>query len=186
MTSQKNTKQNNTLYITSDQHFYHSKIIEYCKRPFKSVEEMNSKILENYNNIIKKDDIVIHLGDLSATVKTHIEEFKEILKSLNGKKILLRGNHDHLPDQFYLDCGFEVVGDHMIVGDYFFSHYPLYKKSKWCTEPEKRLIKLYENSNCTKIIHGHTHNNVLKWDDNKFRINACVEMNNYNPVKITL
>jgi calcineurin-like phosphoesterase family protein len=147
---------------------------------------MNEKIIQNYNNIISPDDIVIHLGDLSATVKPHLAEFKEILQSLNGKKILLRGNHDHLPDNFYLDAGFEVIGDHMIVGDYFFSHYPLYKKSKYCTPEEKRLIKIYEKSGCTKIIHGHTHNNVTKWDDDKFRINACVEMTNYKPLKIVL
>jgi len=145
---------------------------------------MNQTIIDNHNKIIKPDDTVIHLGDLSATVKPHIDEFKTILKSLNGRKILLRGNHDHQPDQFYLDNGFEVVGDHMIVGEYFFSHYPLFADSKWCTPPEQRLIKLYKNSKCTKIVHGHTHNNVKTWSDNEFRINACVEVNNYTPIEL--
>jgi len=174
------------IYITSDQHFFHDRIIKYCNRPFEAHQDMNTKIIENYNNIIKPEDTVIHLGDLSANVKNHIPAFKDILNSLNGNKILLRGNHDHQDDQFYLDNGFEVVGDHMIVGDYFFSHYPLFAASKWCTPPEKRLIKLYEDSKCTKIVHGHTHNNVSKWKDNLFRINACVEVNDYKPVLLKL
>jgi len=147
---------------------------------------MNKTIVTNYNRIVHAGDTVIHLGDLSANVKNHIQEFKEILKSLNGRKILLRGNHDHLPDQFYLDCGFEVVGTYIIIGNYFFSHYPLYEKSKWCTEPEKKLIKLYNNSNCKIIIHGHTHNNVSKWNDDLNRVNACVEVNDYKPKEIIL
>jgi calcineurin-like phosphoesterase family protein len=147
---------------------------------------MNKMIIENYNNTIKPNDIVIHLGDLSATVKPHLDEFKTILQNLNGQKILLRGNHDHQEDQFYLDNGFETVGDHMIIGEYFFSHYPLFPGSKWCTEPEKRLIKLFNDSNCTKIVHGHTHNNVKQWPDKMFRINACVEVNEYTPVKLFL
>lgn len=175
-----------TLYITADQHFYHNNIIKYCNRPFQSFEDMNKTIIENYNKIITDDDIVIHLGDLSATVKPHLEEFSKILQSLNGQKILLRGNHDHQPDQFYLDNGFEVVGDHMIINEFFFSHYPLYEPSKYCTPPEQRLINLYKNSNCTKIVHGHTHNNVTTWDDNKYRINGCIEMTNYMPLKIEI
>lgn len=174
------------IYITSDQHFFHTNIIKYCQRPFDNYSEMNETIINNYNEIIKPEDTVIHLGDLSASVKNHIHEFSNILNSLNGNKILLRGNHDHQDDQFYLDNGFEVVGDHMIVGEYFFSHYPLFADSKWCTPTEQRLIKLYENSKCTKIVHGHTHNNVSKWKDDLFRINACVEVNDYNPILLEL
>ena len=45
-----------------------------------------------WNNKIKKDDIVFHLGDVSfaGTIKT-----REILEQLNGDKYLIRGNHDH-------------------------------------------------------------------------------------------
>ena len=97
------------IYITSDQHFFHDNIIKYCSRPFETHKDMNQIIIDNYNEIITPEDTVIHLGDLSANVRKHIPAFKDILNSLNGNKILLRGNHDHQDDQFYLDNGFEVA-----------------------------------------------------------------------------
>jgi calcineurin-like phosphoesterase family protein len=145
---------------------------------------MNQKIIDNYNSIITENDTVIHLGDLSATVKPHLNEFKTILQSLNGQKILLRGNHDHQENQFYLDNGFETVGDYLIFGDYFFSHYPLFADSKYCTPQEKSFIDIFNKTKCTKIIHGHTHNNVKSWPDDLFRINACVEVNDFKPLKL--
>lgn len=147
---------------------------------------MNKIIVKNYNDMITDDDIVIHLGDLSATVKPYMSEFENILKSLKGQKILLRGNHDHQSGQFYQNNGFGVVGDHLIINEYFFSHYPLSHRTKEYHSEEKRLIELYKKSGCTKIVHGHTHNNVSKWDDDKYRINACVEANDYRPLMLEI
>ena len=51
------------VYFTSDTHFYHSNIIDFCKRPFKNVEDMNETLIENWNRIVSQDDNVFHLGD---------------------------------------------------------------------------------------------------------------------------
>ena len=53
------------LFITADHHFNHKNIIEYCKRPFKTVEEMDNIITEKWNKKVGKDDLVIHLGDFA-------------------------------------------------------------------------------------------------------------------------
>lgn len=50
------------VYFTSDTHFYHSNIIDFCKRPFKNVEDMNETLIENWNRVVGQDDIVFHLG----------------------------------------------------------------------------------------------------------------------------
>ena len=52
-------------WFTSDTHFGHKNIIEYCKRPFSSVEQMNEMLIKKWNNKVKVDDIVFHLGDFS-------------------------------------------------------------------------------------------------------------------------
>ena len=50
-------------FFTSDTHFGHANIIKYCNRPFSSLEEMNSTIIRNWNEMVKPEDTVFFLGD---------------------------------------------------------------------------------------------------------------------------
>ena len=77
-----------TLYFTSDQHWGHSRIIDFCNRPFASVHEMNVALTDNWNSVVKKEDTVYHLGDFC------FGNPKPYLEKLNGKIILIRGSHD--------------------------------------------------------------------------------------------
>lgn len=79
------------IYVTSDTHFGHRNIIKYCNRPFNSVEQMDSCMIDIWNAIIKPNDIVFHLGDFSLA---GAEIAGPIIDKLNGKKILIAGNHD--------------------------------------------------------------------------------------------
>jgi calcineurin-like phosphoesterase family protein len=78
------------IYFSSDHHFGHSNIIKYCNRPYSSVEEMNEKLIENWNATVKPEDTVYYLGDFSLSTKP----VKEITPKLNGHKLLIPGNHD--------------------------------------------------------------------------------------------
>lgn len=53
-----------SVFMISDLHFSHANIIKYCKRPFSSVDEMNSTMITNWNNTVKEDDTVFVLGDV--------------------------------------------------------------------------------------------------------------------------
>lgn len=75
-------------YYTADTHFNHKNIIKYSIRPFKSVEEMNTTMIKNWNNMIKSNDTVYHLGDVG------FGDISQILNKLNGKIILIKGNHE--------------------------------------------------------------------------------------------
>ena len=92
------------IFVTSDTHFSHVNIIKYCNRPYASVEEMNNALIDNWNSVVKNDDLVIHLGDF-ALGRT-IQDIKKHLDKLNGNKILILGNHDSLSQDDYIKCGF--------------------------------------------------------------------------------
>ena len=85
-----NTKEQN-IFFTSDTHFWHDNIIKFCNRPFNSIEEMNDTIIENWNRVVDKNDIVFHLGDFCFC---GVDKFKELVEKLNGRIYLILGNHD--------------------------------------------------------------------------------------------
>jgi calcineurin-like phosphoesterase family protein len=78
------------IYFTSDLHFWHANVIKYCNRPFASIDEMNEKLIKNWNETVKPEDTVYCLGDLSLAVRP-VEVYT---KRLNGTKYLVPGNHD--------------------------------------------------------------------------------------------
>lgn len=96
------------IYFISDTHFNHRNIIKYADRPFNDITEMNNTLINNWNSIIKEDDIVYHLGDFALTCD---EKLKELYSYLNGTIILIRGNHDGKSVKYYEDIGFKVLKD---------------------------------------------------------------------------
>lgn len=88
------------IFFISDTHFGHANIIRYSNRPFSSVEEMNNQLVQNWNALVKPDDIVWHLGDF-AFMK--LSEFKSLLWRLNGHINVVLGNHDKVIDQHSRD-----------------------------------------------------------------------------------
>lgn len=85
-----------TTWFTSDPHYYHGNVIEYCKRPFKDangnflIEEMNEKLIQNWNAVVRPGDTVYCLGDFSLAIRP-VELYSS---RLMGDKKLVPGNHD--------------------------------------------------------------------------------------------
>lgn len=82
------------IYFTSDLHFDHINILNFCNRPYKSIEHMNIQLINNINNRVKPEDTLIHLGDLFFKIpgKKTNEYYWE--KQINCKFINILGNHD--------------------------------------------------------------------------------------------
>jgi calcineurin-like phosphoesterase family protein len=97
----------NTIWFTSDHHFGHKNIIEFSKRPFQDVDEMNEVMIQRWNEKVGKDDIVYHLGDFALMPPTKLRQIRE---RLNGKIHLITGNHESSA----LDCAdcFESIKDY--------------------------------------------------------------------------
>lgn len=78
-------------FFTSDTHWGHSNIIKYSKRPYKDVEEMNEMMLQEWNKIVKPQDVIYHMGDVSFMP---FPKLKNYLYRMNGTIHVTLGNHD--------------------------------------------------------------------------------------------
>ena len=149
------------LYLIADTHFYHKNIIKYCNRPFKSVEEMNQKLIDNWNRVVSDDDIIIHLGDFALGSEDKIQG---LLSQLNGYKVLVRGNHDK-SIRTMKRLGFNEVFDGPLkINGYIFSHYPLYKTGYFTVNisVDNFLFTPVPLQIIKNIIYcGHCHNNWI-------------------------
>ncbi len=150
-------------WFISDTHFGHKNVIEYSKRPFKSVKQMDDTMIARWNRNVKENDDVFMLGDFGLAGTGYLTD---VLHSLNGNKILIRGNHDGSPDKMKR-IGFEaVVEEAMIYIDGYevrLSHYP--------NPFENEMLRL----------HGHIHELGKPFFDNG-QMCMCVELWNYTPV----
>jgi calcineurin-like phosphoesterase family protein len=78
-------------WFTSDTHWGHTNIIKYSSRPFKDVDEMNEKMLQEWNKLVKPGDIVHHNGDVAFMP---YPKLKSYLWRCNGNIEVVLGNHD--------------------------------------------------------------------------------------------
>lgn len=156
------------VYFISDTHFFHKNILKYCERPFKDIDEMSEILIKNWNETIKKEDTVFFLGDLFLGKQ---DVGKELVKQLNGNKILIIGNHDRYSITYYISIGFKEVYKYPILYKKFFllSHEPI----------------KFANETSFLNIHGHIHNNGYRKDmninENNY-FNVSVENINYTPI----
>jgi len=78
-------------YYIADLHIGHENIIQFDDRPFKDADEMNSRLIDNWNSRVAKNDTVYIIGDFIWSKES---EWKDWLSRLSGRKVLIRGNHD--------------------------------------------------------------------------------------------
>jgi len=116
------------IYFTSDTHYGHANVIDFCNRPFKNVDRMDNALVRNYNEIINDDDIVYFIGDFTIKGSQHKGYIENVIKKLKGNKYLIIGNHDKLKPFDYVDMGFHSVHTSLIIdttlGKLFLNHDP--------------------------------------------------------------
>jgi calcineurin-like phosphoesterase family protein len=153
------------VWFISDCHFAHANIIKYCSRPFKDAEQMDNAIINNWNLMIKKDDIIYCLGDFCLGNKEAIQRY---VSQLNGRKNLILGNHDRYKPTEYMTFGFEWASRFPILFDNFMilSHEPVFL-----------------NKNCQPYInvHGHTHDST-PFKESGWALNISCEHTFYAPI----
>ena len=150
------------IWFTSDTHFGHNNIIQYCRPQFSSLDEMEAHIIDLWNSHVRAEDLVYHLGDFAW--KT--EDAKRVRPKLKGTIRLIVGNHDDIPSlaaaglfqRTYLWRQFRELG-------FTASHIPM------------RFDQLRHGA---KNLHGHVHGDLTGLEH--FHRDVSVESTSFAPV----
>lgn len=153
-------------FAISDEHYFNQGIITHCGRPFDSVEQMNERMIENNNRVVKPNDEVYHIGDFTYS-DASIERVRYLLSRLKGRHHLILGNHDHLNPFDYVEAGFISVHTAFWIEGLVMVHDP--SVYTFC----KRELGI--------LVHGHVHDLYFRIPD-KPVLNVSVEMVDYTPI----
>jgi calcineurin-like phosphoesterase family protein len=171
------------VFLTSDTHFGHAGVCHFTRndgvtklRPWTDPDEMDEEMVKRWNETVRPNDKVYHLGDVVINRKA-----LKIMSRLNGDKVLIRGNHDIFRDEEYREHFRELRAYHVMNG-MILSHIPIHEES---------LGRFGTN------IHGHLHaNRVMKTVETLHEFTArgsrqyvdvryhcvCVEQTDYTPI----
>ena len=162
------------VFLTSDTHFGHAGVCKFLRddgvtklRPWDNPEDMDEEMVKRWNETVRPNDKVYHLGDVVINRKA-----LSIMHRLNGDKVLIRGNHDIFRDDEYRIHFRELRAYHVMNG-MILSHIPIHSDS---------LGRFGTN------IHGHLHANRVKaevWGeyeiDTRYHC-VCVEQTDFRPI----
>lgn len=153
------------IFFTADLHFGHKSITQTgpegrFRRPFADADEMNTVLVNRWNEVVGVNDKVYVLGDVSLNPKS-----MPIIGLCKGKKHLIKGNHDIAPIAEYLKYFYEVSA-YRVFPEFIASHMPIHTS---------QLGRFKAN------VHGHLHDEVL--EDRRY-VNVSVEQTNYTPISM--
>lgn len=163
------------IWFTSDTHFSHKNIIDYCNRPYKNIEEMNEALVENWNECVAPNDSVFHLGDVCMGAKDTVDKY---VPRLNGEVMVIQGNHDYNRRKDDMrEYGWEVVNDYMFRYQgitFYLTHNPENKNVK--DIPAKAVI-----------LYGHVHDSApcgVHKINGHYAYHVGIDTNDYKPVSL--
>jgi calcineurin-like phosphoesterase family protein len=167
------------VWFTADQHFFHKNMYREdffasgFKRPWRTEAEGRKNIIERYNSVVQPSDWVVHGGDFAFTSNLMVDRLRPILEKLNGRHILVLGNHDEIKPFKYLDVGFTNVTTSVIME----------LDNRWKIvvnhDPSVRCMV----SNDTIFLCGHIHD-LFKSIPEKLTVNIGVDVWNYYPINM--
>ena len=170
-------------FLISDTHFGHAGVCRFLRndgvtklRPWDDPEEMDEYMVKAWNERVRPNDKVYHLGDVVINRK-HLTT----LGRLNGDKVLIRGNHDIFKLEDFTPYFRDIRGYHVMSG-MILSHIPVHEES---------IGRFGVN------VHGHLHANrvmrraestmefmergVRSWIDTRYHC-VCVEQTDFAPI----
>lgn len=159
-----------SVFLVSDTHFGHAGVCRFLRddgvtklRPWDNPVEMDEAMVELWNETVKPNDKVYHLGDVVINRKA-----LQILHRLNGDKVLIKGNHDIFKLHDYTEHFRDIRGYH-VMNNMILSHIPVHAESK---------------GRFSANIHGHTHANRVKVQGSidPWYHSVCVEQTSYRPI----
>lgn len=190
------------VFATSDTHFGHERNLVLSNRPFATIEEHDECLISNWNSVVPTDGLTFIVGD--AFLGDRLRLMHAYLPRLNGRKILVSGNHDktfagsasgwkHV--RSYLDAGFEQV---MAWGTYklpptrpdrtgrtvLMSHFPYDGDSRGVDRHSGARLR----DEGQVLLHGHVHGKFKTHRSaatGALQVNVGVDVWDYTPVSMT-
>jgi calcineurin-like phosphoesterase family protein len=163
-------------WVISDTHFRHEAILtfkDYAGKPprdgFESVDHMDQVMMDNWNDTVKPEDTIYHLGDVLFG-HNKVEWMEENFTKLNGTKHLILGNHDNPK---FLSPFFKSISLWKDMDGLILSHAPLHPS----TLAESHRF----GTNPVLNVHGHIHSNPSPEGPYKC---VSVEQTDYKPVNL--
>jgi len=154
-----------TIFLVSDTHFGHAGVCRFTDsttgekiRPWTDPNEMDEEMVKRWNETVRPNDKVYHLGDVVINRKA-----LSIMERLNGDKVLIKGNHDIFKLEDYPKYFRDIRGYH-VMDNMILSHIPVHPDSK---------------GRFRTNIHGHTHTNKIP--DPWYQC-VCVEQTDFRPI----
>ena len=133
-------------YYISDLHLGHANVIRFDGRPFENIEEMEAEIVRRWNERVTAKDTVYIIGDFCWMTGSH---WANIVRKFNGRKVLIRGNHDLKQISGELRKLFDDVTDYKEISDngrrVSMCHFPI-------------LLYNHSHSQNSYMLCGHVHN----------------------------
>lgn len=173
------------IFVVSDTHFGQRNILTFKRddgtplRSFSSVEEMDETMVARWNEVVRPQDHVYHLGDVTMDRRR-----VEIVKRLSGHKRLVGGNHDEALTEVYMQAGFEKIfgvrvfreNEQQAIPGAVLTHIPIHEQSipRWGIN-----------------VHGHTHARIVRmtlggflWVSDPRYVCVSVEQIDYRPIPL--
>ena len=161
------------IWVYADPHFYHGNICKFERepgvklRPWDNAEEMSEWMIAEYNKLVDPGDRVYILGDVAMNRKA----LDRSVPRLNGRKVLVKGNHDTDKLSYYAQY-FDDVRAYVVKKGFILSHIPIHPGSmaRWSAN-----------------IHGHLHSNRVEEEgypgsaDPRY-VCVSVEHTDYKPI----
>lgn len=162
------------IFFTADTHFDHKNILKFepARQQFGDRFEMSEALIEKWNDVVKPDDLVFHLGDVFFCGAKRSEE---IAKKLNGRKILTRGNHDKFSRTKFAKMGFDMHYWYYVDG-LFLSHYP---------QHESAIKSAVGKNAIVGNVHGHVHSDLTGLDQSIYKC-VSTELTDFEPISIDI
>lgn len=134
-------------WLYADPHFYHEGVCRFTRhdgtklRPWDNADEMSEWMIKEYNWLVSPEDRVYILGDVAMNRRA----LDRSLPRLNGRKVLVKGNHD-IDKLSYYSQYFDDIRAYVVKKGFIMSHIPIHPGSmgRWAIN-----------------IHGHLHYNQV-------------------------
>jgi calcineurin-like phosphoesterase family protein len=157
------------LWITADLHFHHANILTYCKRPFSSVEEMDSQLIKNINDLVDHNDILIDLGDVtchgdptSFLDQINCQTIYRTWGNHDNKKIAKHPKTKYIADRIECKVMFGEHAQHVVLDHYAMKAWNKSHYGSW-------------------QLYGHSHGGIPD-DPTQLSFDVGVDCHNYKPI----